>query len=281
MNNYLLISYTPGVGYIERLTGSTKVKLFIASLFLIMASFDIRIIFPLFVFQVVLLCMLKPNLYRYRYVLLFVVAMNLLNIFLFYLASPLIGSAAVGKTTVLFRFNSYFVITAETLFYFFTRLMKITAVLIASLWFVFSITPSQLAAGLYSLKVPNKICTVASLGLRYIPDIFRDYTNIKTSMQMRGVELDSKRTGVKNRIVRSAMILFPLIVVSFDKVSIIANAMDLRGFGQSKKKSFYCEPESTRSDFWFTMVAGLLFLGFLVYTISGYFVSRPQLWYPF
>ena len=281
MNDRFLISYVLGTTFLERLTGATKVKLFVASLFLIMASFDIRIILPMFAFQLVLLCMLKPNLHRYRYVLLFVIGMNLLNIFLFYLASPLIGSDAVGRTTVLYRFSGYFVITAETLFYFFARLMKITAVLIASLWFIFSITPSQMAAGLYALKVPYKICTVASLGLRYIPDILRDYTNIKTSLQMRGIELDSKKTGVKARLAQTAMILFPLIVVSFDKVGVIANAMDLRGFGQSGKKSFYCEPEPTRGDFWFTAVARLFFLGFVVYTVSGFFVARPQLWYPF
>lgn len=277
----LLISFTPGTSYIERLTGSTKVKLFLASLFLIMASFDIRIILPLFAFQLILLCMLKPNLYRYRYVLSFVVAMNLLNILLFYLASPLIGSNEVGRVTVLYQFNSYFVITAETLFYFFARLMKITAVLTASLWFIFSITPSQLAAGLYSLKVPNKICTVASLGLRYIPDIFRDYQNIETSLQMRGMELDAKKADVKTRLVQSALILFPLIVVTFERVGVIASAMDLRGFGQSKKRSFYCEPEPTRGDFWFTAVAWVFFIGFAVYTVSGFFLKRPQLWYPF
>ncbi len=72
-----------------------------------------------------------------------------------------------------------------------------------------------------------------------------------------------------------------LIIVSFDKVSVIANAMDLRGFGQSRKRTFYCEPDPTRGDFLFTLVAWLLFAGFAVYTISGYFVKLPQLWYPF
>jgi len=281
MNNHFIISLVPGTTRIERLTGSTKVKLFIASLFLIMASFDFRIIFPMLVIQIVLLCSIKPNFHRLRYIIIFILITNCINIFLFYLVSPLIGSSLVGQTTVLYQFNSYFVVTAETLFYFFIRLLKITAVLIASMWFVLSITPSQMAAGLYSLKVPYKLCTIVSLGLRYIPDILRDYQNIKVSIQMRGLELDPKKTSIRTRFVQSSLILFPLVVVAFEKVGVIANAMDLRGYGQGKKRSYYSELDPTPFDSWFTGLAIMMISIFVVYTVSGFFIQRPQLWYPF
>ena len=49
-----------------------------------------------------------------------------------------------------------------------------------------------MAAGLYSVKVPYKVCTIVSLAFRYIPDITRDFNNIRISMQARGLELDAK-----------------------------------------------------------------------------------------
>ena len=82
----------------------------------------------------------------------------------------------------------------ETLWYLSIRFLKMITSFLISMVFVLSITPSELAAGLYSIKVPYKICTIFSIAFRYIPDIGRDYENIKISMQARGVELDPKKS---------------------------------------------------------------------------------------
>jgi energy-coupling factor transport system permease protein len=281
MDNRFIISLVPGEGRISRLTGTTKVQLFAASLFLLMVSFDMRILLPGLILQCVLLCFLRPDLKRLRFILLFVVATNVINIVLFFLANPLIGATMVGKQTLLFSFSAHFPVTLETLFYFLARLMKIAGVFTASLWFVLSITPSQLAAGLYSLKVPYKVCTIVSLGLRYIPDILRDFENTKASMQMRGLELDPKKASLASRLKQITLILFPLIIVTFERVGVIASAMELRGYGQGKKRSYYCEAEPTREDFIYRALAALLFVIFLIYAVSGIIAPHPQLWYPF
>ena len=281
MDNRFIIPLVPGEERLQRLTGATKVRLFAATLFLLMASFDLRILAPGLVLQCVLLASIHPKLRRLRFVIVFMVATNLLNILLFFIADPLIGSKLVGRTTVLFSLSRYFPITGETLWYFLARLSKIASVFVASLWFALSITPSQLASGLYSLKIPYKVCTMISLGLRYIPDIMRDYENTKAAMQMRGMELDPKKAKLGARLKQTSMILFPLIIITFEKVGVIANAMELRGYGQGKKRSYYCEPEATRDDFWFQMLAAALFLAFAVYGVIGWFAPHPELWYPF
>ena len=113
--------------------------------------------------------------------------------------------------------------------------------------FVLATTPSEFASGLAYLHVPYKICTIVSLAYRTIPDIARKYTDIKNSMQMRGVEL-SKKASLGKRLKATAALLVPLIISSFSRVEVIANAMDLRGFGRLKKRTWYAEHELTKAD---------------------------------
>ncbi len=281
MDNRFIIPLIPGRERLQRLTGATKVRLFTATLFVLMVSFDLRILIPGLVLQCVLLASIHPSLHKLRFIIVFIIITNAINILLFFLADPLIGSKLAGSTTVLFSLSSHFPFTGETLWYFFARLSKIASVFVASLWFALSITPSQLASGLYSLKFPYKVCTMISLGLRYIPDILRDYENTKAAMQMRGLELDPKKTSLGARLKQTTLILFPLVIITFEKVGVIANAMELRGYGQGKKRSYYCEPETTRDDIVVQILAAALFLVFAVYIVTGWISPHPDLWYPF
>lgn len=119
---------------------------------------------------------------------------------------------------------------------------------VTSLWFILSITPSQLAAGLHRMKVPYKICTVISLGLRSIPDILSDYQDINHSMQMRGIELDKNKTSLFKRLKYAMTIVIPLILSSFSKVNKISSAMELRRFGIFKDKTYYIDNKLNNID---------------------------------
>ena len=279
MNNFL-IRYAVGDSFLERLSGKTKVLLFFSSITLMMATFDLRIILPLFIVQ----CVLLKGVYRQEraivFVVRFVVVMNLINLLLFYAVNPITGTDLTGTVTELFRFNDFYLVTYETLIYFVTRLLKIFGTLVISLWFVLSITPSQLAAGLYQLGVPYKICTMLSLGLRYIPDVHRDYMDIKESMQMRGLELDAKKASLWTRLKANVSILVPLLLVSFEKVDVIASAMDLRGYGQQKKRSYYSEQEATRDDKKIQLLAFVQFVILGVYLVLFFMGLAPKLWLP-
>lgn len=282
MDSKLMIKFTPGDTFIERMTGSTKVRLFfICTVYLIM-SFDLRLIMPMFIASLAALISVKPKWSAIRALALFVLFFNLLNIFMYYLADPGIGMKHAGTENILIQFNSYFYLSGETLWYFVTRLMKMTASFTVTLAFICSTTPSEFASGLNSIKVPYKICTVVALAYRFIPDIARDYKNISISMQARGVEMDQKKTSLLNRIKQAVMILIPLVISSFDKVGNIANAMDLRGFGKGTKKTWYSEHEETKGDKLFKVVNGVLLIFCLSYII--YRIISPDykfLWYPF
>ncbi|MBQ6492915.1 MAG: energy-coupling factor transporter transmembrane protein EcfT [Erysipelotrichaceae bacterium] len=281
MDDKLFITLVPGNTFIDKLTGKTKVRIFLLLIIILTATWDIRVIFPIFILSIIMLVSIKPDVKKNIAVIIFVLLMNIFNLFLTWIIKPDYGLEMVGASTVLFRFSDFFIVTAETMWYFLVRLMKFMASFLVSLTFIQSITPSELAAGLHSIKIPYKICMIVSLAFRYIPDITRDFTNIKISMQTRGLELDSRKSSIFTRLKQYVLILIPLIITSFDRVGNIANAMDLRGFGKSKDKTYYCEHEDTRGDkLLVPFIIFLIILYIALVVIKAVYKAPYEVWAP-
>lgn len=277
-----LINLHPGETFIHKLTGASKVRMFFLLIIYIIMSFDARLIFPLLALSTIALLSLKQNFKSYRLILLIVIVMNAFNIFLYWLADPDVGAEYCNTTTILFHVTSRLFVSKETLWYLFVRFFKMITSFMVSLVFILSITPSEFAAGLYSIKVPYKICTIVELAFRYIPDITRDYQNISISLQCRGLELDPKRTPILERLKQMVLILVPLVISSFERVGNIANAMDLRGFGKMKTRTYYSEHEETKRDLiWKCLYIALAF--FIIFYIANKTFNPPltKMWYPF
>ncbi len=283
MNNKLIINLIPGDTFIHKLTGTTKVRIFAVLMFYLIMTWDIRMILPVLVLAVISLISLKPSWNSIKYIIFIVFTMNIFTLFLFYLADPDYGALWTnGGSTIFHQFNSYFILTYESMFYFIVRYLKMITSFFVSLVFILSITPSEMAAGLNSIGVPYKICTVVSIAFRYIPDIARDYNNISISMQARGVERDGRKISAVKRLKQMIMILLPLIITSFERVGNIANAMDLRSYGKGKKRSYFSEHPSSKFDKVIQMITFILFAFCLYYSISR-LISVPdmKMWYPF
>ena len=277
----LFINVKPGNTFLDRLRGTTKVRLFLVLILLLIQSWDFRVILPLFLIFAGALISLRLSWKKVRGVMAFIVLVNLFNLFLLWLVEPDYGSEVIGGSTVLVRFSSFYVITAETLWYFLVRFTKFMATFLLSLTFISSITQSEMAAGLYSIHLPYKICTIVSLAFRYIPDITRDFHNIQVSMQARGMELDARKTKLITRLRQNVLILAPLIITSFDRIGNIANAMDLRGFGKGKKRTYYAEHEDTRGDRILKPVYTVLAFVFVFFAVYGLLHGYSQeVWCP-
>lgn len=277
----LFIKIVPGKTFLDRLSGTTKVRLFFILILLLIVSWDIRILVPVLILGTIGLISVKPNWSLVRGLLIFIILMNLFNLFLIWVATPDFGYSLTGGSTVLVRFTERYFITSETLWALLIRFIKFVATFMVSLTFIQSLTPSEFAAGLYSIKVPYKVATIVSIAFRYIPDITRDFGNIKVSMQARGMELDPKKTGLMTRLKQNILILVPLIITSFERVGNIANAMDLRGYGKGKTRSYYSEHEETPNDKKMK-VFYLLLLAFTLVLIAQRIFWPPefQVWTP-
>ena len=97
-------------------------------------------------------------------------------------------------------------------------------------------------------------------------------------MQTRGMELDSKKVGVWERLKQNVIILVPLIITSFDRVGNISNAMDLRGFGKHKKRTWYVTNPLKKNDYIAIAFAIIVLVAALA---LGIFVNGSRFWNPF
>ena len=137
-----------------------------------------------------------------------------------------------------------------------------------ALLFIVTTHPSEFAASLNKIGVNYKISYSVSLALRYIPDIQRDFRSISQTQQARGIDISRNEKLVK-RIKNVSAIIIPLILSSLDRIEVISNAMELRGFGKHKKRTWYSEKKATKKDYLTILVGIVIFIGSLVITYQN------------
>lgn len=282
MNNRFVINFVPGSTMLHKLTGGTKVALFILYTAAIIVTFDIRLLLPLTVFPIAAIVSMKPN-YKplvVMYTFMFVTVGLIGGVMLLFFASNA-GLTHVGANHIIWQLTEDIYLSKEWLWYNLVFFLKRTVSFLTVMAFALATTPSEFASGLAALKVPYKVCTIISLAYRSIPDIARQFVDIRNSMQMRGTELSGK-IPLHKKIKQYILLLVPLIVSTFARVGDIAKAMDLRGYGKKKQRSWYAEHELTPADKVLRVVCVLLLLfiiGYLIYTklINPY---PAQMWCP-
>ena len=156
-------------------------------------------------------------------------------------------------------------VTAEQLFYHLNVILKNACTIPIVLLFVCTTNPSEFAASLSRIGVSYRISYAVALALRYIPDIQREYRDISLAQQARGVEM-SKKTSLINRLKAASTILIPLILSSMERIETISNAMELRGFGKEKQRTWYSGKKFSKADILCMIICTLIMCASLLIT---------------
>ena len=254
-----VLNYLPRESVIHNLTGTSKLMFFLLFTFAGMLTYDTRVLVFLLLVSVVCFFMSKLKFKEVRFMMTFTLVFLLLNNLFIFLFNPDQGTAIYGTRHVLFHIFWRYDVTAEQLFYMLNISLKYFIALPVAILFISCTDPSEFASSLNSIGVSYKVGYSVSLALRYIPDIQRDYHNISTAQQARGVELGKKVSFFK-RLKNSVSILLPLIMQSLSRIDVISNAMQLRGFGKNpKKRTWYVKRAFRRNDF-IALALGVLLL---------------------
>ncbi|MBE6110892.1 MAG: energy-coupling factor transporter transmembrane protein EcfT [Erysipelotrichaceae bacterium] len=267
-------SYSQLDTFVHRLSGLSKLVCFLLLTSAIMLTYDIRIILAIMVLSFVMMQVAKIRYSQIRLMLIYVMAFLVVNFFLTYLFEPEYGVAIYGTKHVLFSFGGHYTVTQEQLFYQFTKLFKYLSVIPLGIIFVLTTNPSEFASSLNGVGVSYKICTALSLTLRYFPDVADDYNTIALAQQARGVEMSSK-AKMMDRLKRSASILIPLIMTTMDRIELISNAMDLRGYGKHRKRTWYARKPLRTADY----ISMAVCLAVLVFTLYVRFFINHSIYY--
>ena len=192
-----------------------------------------------------------------------------------FLFSPQYGVEIYGTKHILFG-SGRFTLTLEQLFYHLNQMLKCLALVPGVLLFVCTTNPSEFAASLNRIGVPYSVSYSVALALRYIPDIQREYRDISCSQQARGIEM-SKKVNVIARLKAASAILIPLILSSVDRIEVISNAMELRGFGKNKTRSWYMARPFKAGD-WAALIGCMLLPALALYLN---YRNGSRFWNPF
>ena len=272
-----LFDYVERDNWVFKLSGITKLICFIILTVGVMLTYDVRLIAGIFFLSVAVLAMSGIKFSQIKTLVFYVIAFLILNFVLTYLFDPQYGVELYGSSHEIFRFSSRYTVTWEQLLYQLSKSFKYASVIPLGLMFILTTNPSEFAASLNGIGVSYKVCYALALTLRYFPDTIRNYNDISIAQQSRGLDLSTKEkfaTRVKNIM----NICVPLIFSTMDRIDVISNAMDLRGFGKHKKRTWYTKTPSGVKDYLCIAVCLAVLAVVIIFVL---FINHGRFWNPF
>lgn len=271
-----LLSYTEKNTPIHRLSGITKLVFFLLWCITSAMTYDTRVLLVMIAVSFILFAVSKTKWRQVGGVFKFILLMMIINVIAIFLLSPYQGCDIYGSRTVIAHLFAGHDLTREELFYLFNVVIKYFTVTPAIFIFMVTTNPSEFAASLNMAGIPYTIAYSVSIALRYIPDVQDDYRRIHNAQEARGIEMSGK-AKLMDRIRHTSAIIFPLLFSTMERIDVVSNAMELRGFGKHKRRSWYMARPFRPADF----VAMGLCAALLAASILLNIHNGTRFWNPF
>ena len=243
-----LLSYKKKDTWLHRLSGVTKLLFFLLWCVTSALTYDTRVLVFMSVLMIAMFVMSKTEWKQISAVMKVVIFFMIINLLAIFVISPYQGTEIYGTKTVLAHFLPGHDITAEQLFYEANIFLKYLTITPAVFIFMVTTDPSEFAASMNLVGIPYTIAYSVAIALRYVPDVQADYRKIRNAQEARGIEMSAK-AKLLERIRRTAAIIFPLLFTSMERIDVVSNAMELRGFGKKKKRTWYSQKPLKRADY--------------------------------
>lgn len=263
-----MLGYIPANTVIHQLNSTAKLLFLLLVSIACMTTYDTRLLAFMAVFSFVLFKLADIKWQQVSFVIKFIAVFSLLNIFAIYLFAPEYGVTLYGTRTLIWKGINRFTLTYEELFYEFNLILKYFCTIPLALIFLLTTNPSEFASSLNRLGVHYKISYAVALAIRYIPDIQEDFFNISLAQQARGLEL-SKKGQLIRKLKGSLQIVFPLILSSLDRIETISTAMELRRFGENKRRTWYIRQPIRLMD-------GLVILSAIIFLLVSFYLFHSN-----
>ena len=272
-----LFSYNSANSFVHRLSGLTKLLCFLFLTFAVMYSYDIRVILLVMVFSIAILIISQIKFSQIRLMIIYTLVFLVTNTVITFFFSPEMGVEIYGTRHVIADLYGNYKLTSEQLLYLITKFFKYASVIPLGMIFLLTTNPSEFASSLNRAGINYKAAFAVALTLRYFPDVQRDYHDISQAQQARGLDL-SHKTRFKGRFKNALLIIIPLIFSSLDRIELISNAMDLRGFAKEKTRTWYASKKFTRQDYSALTISALIFIATICVSI---FINKSRFYNPF
>jgi len=128
--------------------------------------------------------------------------------------------------------------------------------------FFLTTSPDHLSLALEQSRVPYEFTFAFTTAVRFVPVLAEEAQTIMDAQKARGLELE--KGNFMKRVRNYIPILIPLIVSSIRRSLELAEAMESRGWGASKKRTNLYALKMRRGD-WVLAIVSLLFLVTVIY----------------
>jgi len=141
------------------------------------------------------------------------------------------------------------------------RLGNLIVAMAVLLWWIPAI---DFLDGVYLLMRPlrrfrfpvDDLFHIIFIAVRFFPLLRQEYRQLDEGWK---AFLPQSRTGLRARLETLRLRLVPLMIFSFRKADILADAMSIRGYGHGRKRSYFTRLHFGRVDLAVTMAALLLY----------------------
>ena len=273
-----LLTYEQKDTWMDRLCGVTKLIYFLAWSITSMLTYDTRVLAVMLVLSLILFKISKTEWKQVGSIFKFIMFFLVINVLAIFIFAPDQGTKIYGtKHCTLAAFGALSEFTAEQLFYELNIILKYFTIIPAVFIFVRDHQSCRMfAASLNRIGISYNIGYAVAIALRYIPDVQDDFHKIKNAQEARGIEMSGK-AKLMSRIKSTASIIFPLIFTSIGRIDTISNAMELRGYGKHRKRTWYMGRKLQRNDY----LCIALVLGFAVAALVITYHDGSRFYNPF
>jgi energy-coupling factor transport system permease protein len=136
----------------------------------------------------------------------------------------------------------------------------LTLISLFSVYFL-TTSPEDLTQSMVQIGVPYDYALTFNMAMRFIPTLSKESQIIVDAQKSRGLEME--KGNLIQRIRNFIPILIPLIISSFRRAELVADAMESRAFGASKRRSSLYVLTMRRGDYFFIAISVISFLALL------------------
>lgn len=155
---------------------------------------------------------------------------------------------------VLFKIG-VFSVTRESLLYGLGMGIRLDFLLISGLIFISCTKVEEFTLALKRMGLPYPVCFSLSLAFRLVPLFYGAASTILQAQKSRGLDLESG--NLLQRIKKYIPLLTPIFLYAVRNVDQLAVALESKGFGTRKERSYYLKFTTGRGDYLALTLLGL------------------------
>jgi energy-coupling factor transport system permease protein len=162
----------------------------------------------------------------------------------------------------------FWIVQRESLYYSIGRTLILVSLVVEGVIFLSTTRYEELTLGLIRLGLPYRAGFAVSTAFRMIPMIVASAYAVAQAQRARGLDLDSGT--IINRVRKYLPLLVPVFLYMIRSTNTFVMALESRGFGARKKRTFYLQIGFRKKDVLCIACLVLLFAAATYFKVTGY-----------